>query len=326
MKKLVLFCLTLLCISNLFSVKSQAIPSEDENIPYLMTFGNKAQTDWGDDDFSQTFFFLIPKEYKGPVFFRVYDPDCGDNLDELDGKFDTQTSFTVYGGKGCYTVEDARKIDPVGNYKSGNMLKTKTFGVATNYDGKWYSFGPFNPTEGELVEDLNGYVFKMIIEGIAGDDGNLYRFFLSSSGTENKPIEGGNGFAYEYSFRMWDNPLEISHIYPYVDDKTTSVKMANFDWDDDGNIRIVSVARKGQLCTVSNQNIWALSEFKILEEEKNTSLDIQLVKKKSPVVKNNNVVIYVQNQYGEMLRFYAIPLGGVPKYKYSIGVKDAGDQ
>ena len=62
-------------------------------------------------------------------------------------------------------------------------------------------------------------------------------------------------------------------------------------------------------------------EFKILEEEKNTSLDIQFIKKKSPPVKNNNVVVNVRNQYNELLPFYVIPIGGVPKFNANINVK-----
>ena len=47
----------------------QAVPGNDENIPYLMTFGKDGhETSWGDDDFSETFFFTIPKEYKEPFF------------------------------------------------------------------------------------------------------------------------------------------------------------------------------------------------------------------------------------------------------------------
>jgi hypothetical protein len=299
----------------------QPAPAEDENIPYLITFGKNASTSWGDDDFVQTFFFLVPEKFKQPIYIRVFDPDCGGELDEINGVFDTQTSFSVYGGKKCWSEEAAQSPDPVGNYKSGNLLATKTFGVDPRYDQKWYSFGPFNPTEGEFVPKFGGNVFKIIVEGISGDDGNLYRFYLSTSPTSNVPIEGANAFAYEYTLRMWDDPNQVSHIYPYIDDRTISVKLSNFDWDNDGFIRIVSVARKGQIEKVSGDNTWETIEFKILPEEKNTSLDIQLIKFKDNPVKNNNVVINVRNQYGEMLPFYTIPIGGVPKYKYSIGVK-----
>ncbi|OFX20565.1 MAG: hypothetical protein A2041_06775 [Bacteroidetes bacterium GWA2_31_9b] len=304
--------------TNLFA---QPVPAEDENIPYLMTFGPKTGTSWGDDDFSQTFFFVIPEELSSPFFIRVFDPEVGGEVDEINGFWDTKITYSVFGGLKCYTDPDAQGVDPKGNYKSGNMLATKVFGENPRYDNNWFTFGPFNPTEGELVKKYGGYIFKIICEGTEGDDGNMYRYFVSTSGTENKRIEGANAFAYEYSFRMHNDPNEVSHIYPYVDDRTISVEQKNFDWDSDGLIRVVSVARQGLLCTISGDDTWGQNQFKILDEEISSSLDFQFIKKKSPAVKNNNVVISVKNQYGELLPFYTIPIGGVPKYKYSIGVK-----
>jgi len=298
---------------------AQPVPAGDENIPYLMTFGPKAGTSWGDDDFSQSFFFLIPKAFSQPIYIRVFDPDISGTTDELNGIFDSRMTYSIYGGKDCYTIKDAQETQPVGNYKSGNLLAAKSFGNQVEYDNKWYTFGPFNPSEGEYVQKFDGYIFKVICDGVAGDDGNLYRYYLSTKIDENKAVEGANAFAYEYSFRMHDNPAEVSHIYPYVDDRTISVKLSNFDWDADGFIRTVSVARKGQLSRVSAEDNWLEDEFKIFDEEKKTSLDIQFIKRKNPSVKNNNVVINVRNQYGELLPFYVIPIGGVPKYKAEIG-------
>jgi hypothetical protein len=316
-----LFLITIGTLLYLTNSIAQPVPAQDENIPYLMTFGPSAETSWGDDDFSQTFFFLIPEDFKDPVFIKVWDPDVGGKNDEQNEAFNTRVTYSVYGGKECYTHEDAQTTDPVGNYKSGNLLGKKSFSEHPRYDNNWYTFGPFNPSEGEYVKKFQGHIFKVICDGVSGDDGNVYRYYLSTDAKENKPVEGGNAFAYEYSFRMWDDPTEVSHIYPYVDDKTFSVRQANFDWDSDGFIRVVSVARKGQFIKASADDEWVESEFKILEEEKNSSLDFQFIKKKGVPVKNNNVVIYVKNQYGELLPFYTIPIGGVPKYKYSIGVK-----
>ena len=301
--------------------QAQPVPAQDENIPFLMTFGKKAETSWGDDDFSQTFFFKIPVEYSKPVYIKVFDPDCGGENDELNGVFDTRTTFEVFGGKGCWSDLDAQETNPVGNYKSGNLLASKAFAEDPRYDNNWYTFGPFNPTEGEWSDQENGYIFKIIVEGVEGDDGNLYRFFLSTDENANKPVEGANAFAYEYSFRMHNNPDEVSHIYPYIDDRTITVRQSNFDWDNDGYFRIVSVARKGQISQVSGQDVWQEDQFAILEGEKNSSLDFQFIKSKDPVVRNNNVVVNIRNQYNEVLKFYVIPIGGVPKYKYSIGVK-----
>ncbi|NMD01285.1 MAG: hypothetical protein GYA62_16405, partial [Bacteroidales bacterium] len=108
----------------------------------------------------------------------------------------------------------------------------------------------------------------------------------------------------------------ISHIYPYIDDKVVSVKITNFDWDNDGMIRVISVAKNGVKVDVSGEGDWKSTTLPVVAEEKNTSFDIQFVKKNP--IKNNNVVIYVTNQYGELLPFYVSPIGGIPKYKANV--------
>ncbi len=296
-------------------IDAQPIPSAEENIPYLVTFGGNSEQKWGDDDFCEVFFVTIPTNQINPIYIRIYDPDCGGELDEPKGNFDTKTIFSVYGGKGCFSDTANQKTNPVGNYKSGNLLATKTFAENPKYDKNWYTFGPFNPTEGELDQRFGGYVFKIIAQGISGDDGNLYKYFISTMPDENKEVEGSNAFTYEYTFRMHDNVNNISHIYPYVDDQAIKVKISNFDWDNDGLIRIISVAKNGILVKVSNEGNWENSEFPVLAEEKNTSLDIQFIKNKSAAIKNNNVVIYVTNQYGQLLKFFVSPIGGIPKFK-----------
>jgi len=295
-------------------VQGQSVPGAEENIPFLVTFGPKADTSWGDNDFSQIWFFVVPESYKGMVYIRVFDPDVGGANDELNGVFDTKMTYSIYGGNGAYSNEEAQKVNPKGKYKTGNLLDTKTFGVDPKWDNKWYTFRPLNPTEGEYYPKYGGYMFKVICEGIEGDDGNMYRYFMSTSDKENIPIEGGNAFTHEYTFRLHDDPKQMSHIYPYVDEETTKIKTENFDWDNDGQIRVVSEVRREQLCTVSGDNVWAVTEFAIKEGERSKSLDFQFVTKG---VKNNNVVITVRNQRGENLKFYSSPIGGVPKYKYT---------
>ncbi len=300
---------------------SQPVPAKEENIPFLVTFGAKADKSWGDDDYCQVFFFVIPTDYKQPVFIRIFDPDVGGKYDEGKGKFDTETKFSVYGGKGCITDEDAQSIDPVGNYRSGNLLAEKTFAESSKYDDDWYSFRPLSPTEGELSEKYGGYVFKVIAQGISGDDGNLYRYYLSTKSNANEPVEGSNSFTFEYSFRLYDNPKEVSHIYPYIDERVVSVKQSNFDWDNDGELYFVSVTRKAVMMTKSPDNKWAVSEHKILDSEKKSSLDIQMHKNPKAPAKNNNVVFYIRNQYGELLPFNNVPIGGIPHPKSVIKVK-----
>jgi len=300
---------------------SQSAPAIDENIPYLITFGGNAQTSWGDDDFCQIFYCIIPPSQTGPVYIRVYDPDTGGDLDELKGEFNTIVNFSIYGGNDCWSDTAAQVLKNSENIKSGYLLSSKSFGNEPKYDKKWYSFGPFNPSEGKFVEKLGGRVFKIVAQGISGDDGNLYKYFLSTSPIENVAVEGGNWFTYKYHFRLSDDQKHVSQIYPFVDDKTISIQISNFDWDNDGIIRIFSVAKNGILCDVSGDNNWVIREFPIVDEEKNSTVEIQFIKNQSIQIRNNNVEVIVRNQYGISLPFYVVPIGGVPVYSPKIRMK-----
>jgi hypothetical protein len=300
---------------------SQSAPAIDENISYLITFGGDARTSWGDDDFCQIFYCIIPPSQTGPVYIRVYDPDTGGDLDELKGEFNTIVNFSIYGGNDCWSDTAAQVLKNSENIKSGYLLSSKSFGNEPKYDKKWYSFGPFNPSEGKFVEKLGGRVFKIVAQGISGDDGNIYKYFLSTSPNENVAVEGGNWSTYKYHFRLSDDQKHVSQIYPFVDDKTISIQVSNFDWDNDGIIRIFSVAKNGILCDVSGDNNWVIREFPIVEEEKNSTVEIQFIKNQSVQIRNNNVEVIVRNQYGISLPFYVIPIGGVPVYSPKIQMK-----
>lgn len=318
--KLLKFFLTIsIFIVHSISLWAQQVPGIEENIPYLVTFSKQSEKRWGDDDFSQVWFIVIPKDTKKPFYLRIFDPDVSGAVDEIKQEADSKTKFSVYGGKGAFTHPDATNKDPEGNYKSGTMIASKLFGNQPEYDNKWFNLGPFNPVEGELVEDFNGYVFKIICDGQEGNDGNLYKYFLSTSSTENIPLEGSNLFTYEYTFRVDEKPGSISHIYPFIDENVVSVNINTFDLDDDSYMRLVSVAKKGEKINGSLDNEWAESKHTITDEEKKTSLDIQIIKFREKV--NNNIVISITNQYGKSMPFFSIPIGGVPKYKYKIGVK-----
>jgi hypothetical protein len=300
---------------------SQPVPAVDENIPHLVTFGGDGDTAWGDDDFVQIIFFSLPENYEKPIFIKVFDPDTGGTNDEQKGKWNTTMRYSVYGGEGACSEEDARRSNLEGNYLSGNLLASKTFTEHPRYDNNWYTFGPFNPTEGELLREYGGYVFKLVVEGVDGDDGNLYNLFLSTGNNENRPVEGAFAFYFKYKFRLHNDVNEVSHIYPYMTSEVVAIKQSNFDWDNDGFIRIISPSKNGEIVAASGDDKWVNSRHEISQEEHNSSLDIQMIKKKSRLVKDNNVVIFLENQYGELMPFYSIPIGGIPEYKYSIGIK-----
>jgi hypothetical protein len=315
MTKIIIFISSILCFVN---VVAQPIPSKDNNIEYIQTFGNKAPATWGDDDYVQTYFVAVPVDYKQPLYIRVFDANCGGEYDQINGAFNTKTKFTIYGGVGAYSNEDARNTDPIGNYKSGVMLYTKIGDNTPELDNNWYTFGPLNPSEGEFDKDLNAHVFKIIAEGITGDDGNMYKYYVSTSPTENKPIEGLNAFAYEISFRMMPKAVQKQiHLYPFVDKTVVSVTQNNFDLDNLGFIRLTSVTKKVNPQGCSLDGNWSRTLCKINEAEYNSSLDYCLLNSSS---KTNDAVLFFVNQYGKAIPFFTTPIGGLPKYKYKINV------
>jgi hypothetical protein len=297
----------------------QVMPSVEENISYLVTFSKSSDRTWGDDDNIQIYFFSVPEAVKTPFYIRVYDPDIGGAIDENRDGFNSKTKFSVYGGVGAHSNRDATQPDPVRNYKSGVLLNTKTFGEEPAYDEKWYNFGPFNTSEGELQQELGGYIFKLVVEGLEGDDGNLYKIALSGDKQNNAKLEGGNIFTYEYCFRTSDKELNTCHLFPFITKDITAVKVNTYDFDEEGIIRIVSIDKKGEEIQPSGDGKWDASEHKITKREINTSLDIQFIKRKP--VHNNNIVVYLTNQYGVAMPFYTAPIGGVPKYKAGLNAK-----
>ncbi len=317
-KKLIPYFITTAILLNGFSAKLQSLPGMEENIPFLVTFSKEAEKSWGDDDFCQIVFIVIPKSQTSSVYMRIFDPEVGGKCDENRGGFNSSTKYSLYGAD-CYSKISGENKDPIGNYKKGNVLFSRSFSSDTAYDNKWYSFGPVNPAEGELIPELGGYVFKLIIEGSTGDDGNLYKIFLSNKSTLNSKVEGGNVFVYEYSFRL-NADRSTTHLYPYVDANTIAIKQYNFDFDDDADIKIISMSNPAFSVTASKDNEWKESSFTVTEKDKNTSLDVQIVKTGN--ARNNNVVFSFTNQYGKSMPFYAIPIGAIPKK--SIVVKPKG--
>ena len=307
----------LLVIISWTEVSGQAVPGKDENIPFLVTFGQNGETSWGDDDFVSIFFFTIPKDFNQQFYIKVFDPDAGGEHDEIQGFWDSRTRFSVYGGKGVDPDknEASKGLKEGDNFKTGNLLASRVFGNEARYDNKYYAFGPFNPTEGDYNQKWQSYIFKIICEGISGDDGNLYKYFLSRDPNNEMPVEGANAFTYEYTFRMWNNLNSVAHIYPYVDTGVIFIRQRNFDWDDDGNILVVSRYKQGIPVPISNEDNWVESRIPIEPAEVGKSLDFQFHKKQGALVRNNNVVVTLENQRGDALQFFSSPIGGVPVYQ-----------
>ena len=102
--------ITLIFVAFFGVVSSPAIGAEPA---YLITYGNDAGTVEGDDDFFQVVFIRVPDHISDPVYVRIFDPDCGGEVDaKYRRKFDTRTGFKIFGGKGAYSFPGIQKPTP----------------------------------------------------------------------------------------------------------------------------------------------------------------------------------------------------------------------
>lgn len=312
MKSILAFFISIFSLSTI----GQIVPSSYENIEYLMTFGKGADAKWGDDDHVQTHFFVIPKSETSPVYIRIFDPGTSGLHDTKNGSFNTVCNYTLYAGKGVHSLKASRQINPAAGYDKGKVVYSKSYGAEE--DGKWVSFGPINPSEGEYSEEFDGYIFKMICKGLNGDDGNAYKYALSYSKTENLFVENGNIFTYEMTFKLKKGLQSTAHVYPFIKDNIVSITQWNFDADADLEMRVTSVARKLVPAAASLDGKWSSNKYIIKPEEINTSIDIQMIKQSTA---ENDMVIYILNQFNEAMPLFSVPIGGKPKYKYEVKVK-----
>ena len=120
---------------------------------------------------------------------------------------------------------------------------------------------------------------------------------------------------------MWNDFKSVAHIYPFVDTGIVFIKQTNFDWDNDGKILVVSRYKQGLKCRFQMKMTGKVSNIPIEPAEVNSSLDFQFHKRQGDLVKNNNVVVTLENQRGDAFKFFSSPIGGVPVYQPIITLK-----
>jgi len=289
---------------------AQTVPSPEENIDFITTFGAEIDGTYGDDDGFQTFFFIVPENISSPIYFHLFDPDCGGRHDLAIDGFNTSTAFELYGGYGAYSDTSAQGFSKPAMV-SGNLLYSKVFEAGYG-DDRWVKVGPFNPAEGEYIKALGGYVFKWIILGRTGNDGNVYRMRLSLNKQTDSPVPGANAFTFKYTFRLKSNKGSVAHIYPLIGDNVIALKQHNFDFDNEGKIRLFSVDKNGIMLKRSGEGNWVDQSIDISPNENGKSMNIQFLKSGSRI---NDMTIFILNQYNKAVPLYAIPIGGIPRFK-----------
>jgi hypothetical protein len=172
----------------------------------LVTFGPAAPPTAGDDDYRQEIFFHILTSYTGTLYIRIWDADTGAANDETPDTWNTTIRYTLQGS---------------------SVSPQIVIGSDAAYDDQWVSvFGPYQASE---LIDGNG-VFSLLVEGVSGNDGNIYNVAVSTdTGTNTSPPGGGRIFAYSWTFPVYVGTPRW--LYPYIPPGTVSFEQYNFDMD-----------------------------------------------------------------------------------------------
>ncbi|MDO8602603.1 MAG: PKD domain-containing protein [Candidatus Omnitrophota bacterium] len=286
------------------------VPTEQSNVEYFYVFGADGKKTYGAmRNEPQVVFIKVPVSYKGSVQISVYDPECSGSIDEKSDQWDTVTKFSILGGKGAYTSlaemdeshiinnkEDINFID----YYEGDLLTAKTFGEDPQYNKAFYSFRPIDASMGE---ELDGYrYFKIVIEGLAGDDDNLFSLDVSPNDSE--------AFSFSPAIRLTEARGAKMALYPAIPSDVAKVMEYNYDLDPTGgSIELISPTRFFRI-NGSKTGMWAKTEINVPSEDSGRTWVYEITKGSQ---KQGNMALTMLTDKGRSIPIYFTPGKAAPK-------------
>ncbi|MDY6792884.1 MAG: PKD domain-containing protein [Thermodesulfobacteriota bacterium] len=254
--------MTLIFVVLLWIFSSPAFGAEPA---YLITYGHGAGTVEGDDDFFQVVFIRMPEKMRDAVYVRIFDADCGGEVDaRYRKKFDTRTGFKLFGGKGAYSIPGIQKPTPAKpDLYAGFMLADEEFGEDPLWDNRWYTLAKVTPEDGEKVGQFR--YFKVVIEGKEGDDGNAFLITVSSEEHSITPPDEVEIFTFAPTIRL-PRPGVFSEMRFFVPEDVHQIVVHNFDLSG-AKIGVDTAFRSNLKVGSSGQNEWMKGTVQLKEIE-----------------------------------------------------------
>jgi len=251
----------------------------DSDVASIVTFGPVAPPTEGDDDHLQIIFLEVPDGPDDALYIRIFDADTGNANDELGSAivpqvFDTVMTYALRGGPGAYTDPDARSDHPgATGINSGTLIAQQVIGEDVAYDNIWWTL-PVTRQQGELVGSSR--LFRLVVQGASGDDGNWYQVAISADPSDNVAVGGARVFAYSWCVAL-PSPGDEVALYPFVFPAAASVTQFNFDFDvsTGSSISLITPVRDVALVTQSGDGVTASDTFSLFPGEDATTWTAQ---------------------------------------------------
>src|SRR5206468_694102 len=137
------------------------------------------------------------------------------------------TMFTVFGGRGAYAAASAQ-IRHVSSEEltAGTVIAQRSFQGPADTDGKWETIAAFDASQGDAVADR--LVFRLVVQGTAGDDGNAYDVFVSSRENGNIAPDGVSIFSFSPTVRVPDSRTMVE-LRLNIPSETDALVIGSFD-------------------------------------------------------------------------------------------------
>ncbi len=269
--------------------------AQDE--PLLVTYGADASAVEGDHDHRQTIYLTVPQD-SGPVFVRLFDPDAGGLHDTIFGNSwpvegDTNTRFAVFGGEGAYVVPSNPRNPDAAAEDGGVLLVERTFGDEPRYDGKWVTLAELDPASGELRGDA--YVFRLQVEGLSGDDGNLFDVFASASNDGNEAVDGASLSSFVPTLRVPDDDV-LTEIRLAIPQTADALSLHHFDASG-GDVTFTTHFRSIGVPT-SSQGNWSSGDINLNRWDRGAEAAVTIAGGREIP---NDVTIFIADQNGATL-------------------------
>lgn len=277
------------------SVPASAQVPPTEEPPLLVTYGPRANSIEGDPNHRQIIILRLPATHTEAAYVRVFDANTGGRHDTPFGRWgDTSMAYRLF----AENAASNRSRDP---------LASVTIGSDRSHDNRWVSLFEIDPATG-TVQGLGPdamRVFQLEIEGVKGNDANLYSVDLSASASEAMPIMGARLLAPGATIRIpeLDDEATARSVQMVLDvpPGTKTLKVQNFDA---ASAEVVLTGPYSTRSTKSSgQGEWARqqidlsdAERKLVDQGRGTSLGRFALTATGGAESPNDVTVFADDQ------------------------------
>jgi large repetitive protein len=272
---------------------SGAVQAEDA--PLVVTYGPEASTAEGDPDFREVIFLSVPDGLEDRLYLRVFDPDTGGEHDLVyNAADDTQVRFTLFGGEGAYTRVAGAGVDlGAEQLAAGTPIGEQVVAASAALDDRWQTLFSVTADQGEAVGGRR--IFRLQVEGVAGDDADLYGVTLSLRDRRNLAPQDLEIADFAPTARVPDK-ARVTELRFRVPADAEKLTVRNFDAAN-GSLAFVSAFRSAPL-TASRQDEWRESEISLQPDERGQIAAITIAGGDEIP---NDVTLEIRDQAGQLL-------------------------